>query len=167
MATGRTVCKFSKFQLEDIGGTLRDIPVTSYGDVGLGYDEVDLTAQQDAVKNVLLGQSNLSTTISGPFDNSPAVTASSSDATTPALSGSHTVLVPLVGRQTPISFGIYYGIQGHWTGGDPVFGATDSIIVTGYLVDLTNGTYTATIATAGNNRTNDPDWGTVQIAAST
>lgn len=159
---GRTLCRYTKFQIEDIGGTLRDIPVTSYGDVGLTYEEKDLTGQQELIKSVLNGQASFSTTISGPFDNSDVVAASTSG-NAPALSGSHTVLVPLVGRQTPTSFGIYYGIQRNWTDGDPVFGGINSIIVTGYSVDLENSTYIATIMTAGNNRGADPDWGTAQV----
>ena len=37
MATGRTLSKFIKFQIEDSGGAMRDIPVTACGDIGFPY----------------------------------------------------------------------------------------------------------------------------------
>jgi len=60
MATGRTSPRFSKFQIEDSGGTLRDIPISTFGGVGLTYDEVDVSAIQEVVKNFLTGQANFS-----------------------------------------------------------------------------------------------------------
>ncbi len=164
MSTGRTVGKFCKFQIEDTGGAMRDIPVNSFGSVGLTYSEVDVSSLQEAIISVLSGQGSFKTTISGPFDNRAAATASGTGAR-PALSGSHTVLSALAGGTTVKSFGIYIGIQGDWATGDPVFGAVDSIIVTSYTVDPAAGTYTAGIATAGN-RVNDPAWGTAAITAS-
>jgi hypothetical protein len=163
MSTGRTVGKFTKFQISDSASTMRDIPVTSYGSVGLTYQEVDVSALQEAITSVLSGQGSFSTTITGPFDNSAAVAASGTGAR-PALSGSHTVLSALVGGVVSKSFGVYLGIQGDWATGDPVFGAIKSILVTGYTVDPAAGTYSATISVAGN-RTNDPAWGSAAITA--
>lgn len=171
MATGRTVCKYTKFQIEDATadpGTMRDIPVTSFGNIGLTYDEVDLTAQQDAIKSVLNGQGSFSCTITGPFDTSAAVAASASGAAA-ALSGSHTVLEPLNGGNLPKSFGIYYGVQGYWSSDntDPVFGGINSVIVSDYTVSADGGpvTYSCKLTVAAN-RTNDPDWGANSITAS-
>jgi hypothetical protein len=163
MATGRTVGKFSKFQISDSASTMRDIPVNSFGSVGLTYSEVDVTALQEAITSMLSGQGTFSTTITGPFDNTAAVAASGSGAR-PALSGSHTVLNPLNGGAVPKSFGIYLGIQSDWATGDPVFGGIKSVLITGYTVDPATMTYSAKIATAGN-RTNDPAWGTAVITA--
>ena len=163
MTTGRTVGKYTKFQIDD-GTAMRDIPVTSYGSVGLTYAEQDVSALQEAITSVLSGQGSFSTTISGPFDNSAAVAASGTGAR-PILSGSHTVLSALNGVNTARSFGIYLGIQGDWATNDPVFGGVDCCLITGYTVDPANGTYSATLSLAGN-RTNDPAWGTAAIAAS-
>ena len=55
MATGRTVSKFVSFLLDDSGGTLRVIAIDSINGVGLTYDEMDVTAFTDAIKNVLPG----------------------------------------------------------------------------------------------------------------
>jgi len=164
MSTGRTVAKFAKFQIESSTGAMADIPVNSFGSVGLTYGETDVSALQEALTSILNGQGSFSTTISGPFDNK-AITAASGTGARPALSGSHTVLSALNGAQTPRSFGIYFGIQGDWATNDPVFGAIDSVIVSQYTVDPSSMTYTAKISTAGN-RTNDPAWGTAAIAAS-
>ncbi len=164
MTTGRTVGKSFKFQIEDSNAALRDIPVMTIGDVGINYDEVDVTALQDALKNALDGQGNFSLDFGGPFDNTAVATASGTGAAA-ALSGSHTVLSALNGAQTPRSFGVYIGIQGYWATGDPVFGAIDSVIVSKYTVNPANGTYSAHIVTAGN-RTNDPAWGTAIVTAS-
>jgi hypothetical protein len=163
MSTGRTVGMFCKFQISDASSALRDIPVNTFGNIGLTFAEVDVSALQEAITSMLNGQGSFSTTISGPFDNSAAVAASTTGAR-PALSGSHTVLSALAGAQVPKSFGVYLGIQGDWAAGDPVFGAIKSILVSEYTVDPAAGTYSAKISTAGN-RTNDPAWGTAQIAA--
>ena len=163
MTTGRTVGKYFKLQIEDSGGTMRDIPVTTVGGVGITYDEVDVTALQDALKGVLAGQGNASVTITGPFDNTAAQAASGTGAAA-ALSGSHTVLQPLNGGQTARSAGFYIGIQGYWATGDPVFGGIDSFIVTDYTVDMASGMYSAKIAYKAGATA--PAWGTAAITAS-
>lgn len=160
MATGRTSPRFTKFQIEDTGGTLRDIPVNSFGAVGLTYDEVDVSALQELVKSFMSGQANFSLTISGPFDNKAAASASSSGQVA-ALSGSHTVLEPLNGGLTPRAFGVYFGVQAYWSTGDPVFGADNSVIVTDYTVDPAAGTYSCKIVHVGGGTA--PDWGTSAI----
>ena len=163
MATGRTVGRFSKFQIEDSGGTIRDVPITSFGNVGLTYDEVDLSAVQELVKNFLTGQANFSLTISGPFDNKAATTASASGESAAAhLSGSHTVLEPLNGGMTPRAFGVYFGIQADWATGDPVFGADNSVGVSDYTVDPVAGTYSCKLYHISGGTA--PDWGTSAIA---
>jgi hypothetical protein len=164
MTTGRTVSKFFKFQIEDSGGVMRDIPVLTIGGVGVSYDEVDVSALQDAFKKFFSGQGTVSLTLTGPLDNTAAQAASGTGAA-PALSGSHTVLQPLNGALTPRSFGAYFGIQAYWSTGDPVFGGIDSIIVTDYQVTDNGQSYSAKIAVAGN-AVNLPAWGTAAITAS-
>lgn len=165
MTTGRTVGRFSKFQIEDSGGVIRDIPITTFGGVGLTYDEVDLSAIQEAVKGFLSGQATFALTITGPFDNKAATTASATgQAAASYLSGSHTVLSALNGGLTARSFGVYFGIQADWATGDPVFGGVDSIIVTDYTVDPATGMYSCKLAHAAGATA--PAWGTAAIAAS-
>jgi len=166
MATGRTSPRYAKFQIEDSGGTMRDVPVSSFGDAGLTYDELDVSAFQELVKGFVTGMANFSMTITGPFDNSVAVTASATTEDAGSfLSGSHTILEPLNGSLTARSFGAYFGIQADWATDDPVFGGVDSIIVTDYKVNIDNATYSCKIVKAAT-AANDPDWGTAAIAAS-
>lgn len=166
MATGRTSPIFMKVQIEDSGGVLRDIPVLTVGDIGITYDEVDVSALQDRVKTVMDGLGSGGVTLTGPFDNTAAATASASgEASGSHLSGSHTVLEPLNGLGTPRAFGIYIGIQGDWASGDPVFGGADSVIVTGYTVDPAAGKYTAKLGIAGGGTI--PAWGTSAITVPT
>jgi hypothetical protein len=158
--TGRTVGKYIKVQISDSGDTLRDIPVSSIGGVGIDYDEVDLTALQDAVKGVLPGHGNVGIDISGPFDTSAAQAASATTEAA-ALSGSHTVLQPLNGGTTPLSFAVYYGIRHNWEAGEPVFGGENLFLVTGYKVN-DDGTYNATIKLSAG--ASAPTWGTAAIS---
>lgn len=161
MATGRTVSKYFKFQIDDSAGTVRDIPVNSINGVGLTFDEVDVTAFQDAVKGMLAGQPDFTLTISGPFDNTAAQAASGTGAA-PALSGSHTVLYPLNGGYTPLTFGCYFGIRSHWATGDPAFGITSTaangITCFEYTVDPAAMTYTAKFRMYPGSAA--PAWGT-------
>jgi hypothetical protein len=162
MATGRTPDKYIKVQIEDATGAMRDIPFTDPGVAGISYAEQNVSALNEALESFLAGQGSFSPTLSGPFDNRAAVTASATTEA-PKLSGSHTVLSALNGAMTPRSFAIYYGVQGYWTAGDPVFGGVDCVVVTSYT--LNKGIYTCKIALAGN-RVNDPAWGTAAITAS-
>ncbi len=152
--TGRTVSKFCNFIVDDSGGTLRNIPVDSINGVGLEYDEAEVTAFQDAIKNVLPGHPDLTIEISGPFDNS-AVAAS------PTLSGSHTVLKDIAGGNTPLSLDVQIGIRHAWEAGEPQFGISSSstigMLCTKYTVDLADMKYSATFRVMGGTA---PAWGT-------
>jgi hypothetical protein len=162
MTTGRTVARFCKFQIEDSGGALRDVAIRTFGDVGLTYDEVDLSAVQELVKNFLTGQANFSVTITFPFDNTVAQAASTTGQSAAAhLSGSHTVLEPLNGGLTPRAFGVYFGVQADWATGDPVFGADNSVIVSDYKVSPDTGMGSCKLVHVSNGTA--PDWGTTAI----
>ncbi len=166
MTTGRTSPRFCKVQIEDSGGTMRDFPVKTVGNVGLTYEELDVSAMQELVKGFLTGQATFSLTLTGPFDNKAATTASATtEAAAAHLSGSHTVLQPLNGGLTARSFGVYFGIQADWATGDPVFGAVDCVLVSEYTVDPGAGTYSCKITKAAT-AANDPAWGSSAIAAS-
>ena len=156
--TGRTVGKWVDFIIDDSGGTLRSIPVDSVNGVGLTYEEVDVTALQDAIKNSLPGLPSCVIDISGPFDNSVVAAAGT-------LSGSHTVLTGINGVETPLSLDIQVGIRHAWEAGEPQFGitssATEGVICVEYVPDIANGKYSAKFVVMGGTA---PAWG---IAAET
>ncbi len=154
MATGRTVGKYMDFILDDSGGTLRSIPVQTVTGTGLVFEEMDVTALQDAIKNVLPGQPEMTIEIAGPLSNKAAASAGT-------LSGSHTILSVVNGGITPLSMDVQIGIQAAWTSGDPQFGitasATSGMLVTSYTVDIAAMTYAATLKVMGGTA---PAWGT-------
>ncbi len=145
--TGRTVGKFIKVQIDDVNGTVRDVPVATISGIGITADLVDLTALQDALTGGLPGQGTFEAPITGPFDTKVAAGASASGAA-PALSGSHIVLEPINNGSTPLTLGIYIGIRANWATNDPVFGITSSAANGVLLRDYTvsdDGMYSATI----------------------
>ena len=146
--TGRSVSKWTKFLLDDSGGTLREIAVNSINGLGLTYDEVDVTAFMDSIKNVLLNHPDLNLTITGPFDNT-------------ASTGSHTVISGVNGGNTPFSMDVRFGMRHAWESGEPQFGitssATSGVLVSNYTVNPDDGTYSATIRVMGPTA---PAWGT-------
>lgn len=164
MATGRTVTKWTRFAVDDSGGTPREIPVDTISPVGFSYDEVEVTAYQDAVKGYLAGHPDAPIEITGPFDNSAAAALAASGAA-PVLSGSHTVLQPISVPTftTPLGLWIGFGVRGYWTTGDPAFGvvapsATSGYICTKYTVE--GEKYSATFKPYPGTT---PAWGTAII----
>ena len=161
--TGRTVGKYVQFHLDDTGDTMREIPITAINGLGLSYEEVDVSAIQDAVKGFMNGQPDYSLEISGPLDTSAAA-AASTGGVAPSLSGSHTILKNLPNDLTPLSFAIYVGMQGIWDTGDPVFGLArttgaggSGILCMNYNVDPIASSYTATFRCAPGSAA--PAWG--------
>lgn len=132
MATGRTVTKWTRFGVDDSGGTPREIPVDSISAVGFVYDETDLTAYQDQVKGYLSNHPDAPIEITGPLDNA-VVAALAGSGAAPTLSGSHTVLSAIVGGNTPLGLWVGFGIRGYWTTGDPAFGVVAPSATSGYL----------------------------------
>ncbi len=167
MATGRTIGKFTKLQINDANsaGTLRDIPVATFADVGFkAGDAIDLTALQDAVKGFFTGVQMYEIPITGPFDDAAKVSASTSG-TAPALSGSHLVLKEISNKSSPLAFGIYIGMQDNWSTGDPVFGITgtsvNGCLLRDYTTDINTMMYSAIIY--GFPGSAAPTWGTAQL----
>lgn len=158
---GRTVSRYVNFIVTDSGNALRNIPVDSVNGVGLKYDEADVTAFQDAIKNVLTGLPDMSIEISGPFDTKAADT-------TPALSGSHTVLAAIVGDNLAHSLDVQIGVRHAWESGEPQFGITrasatnSGVTCTSYTVDLSAMKYSATFKVIGSVA---PAWGTAAETA--
>ncbi len=132
MATGRTVTKWIRFGVDDSGGVAREIPIDSLSPVGFQWDETELTAWQDQVKGYLVNHPDCAIDITGPFDNSIAAGFADGGAA-PTLSGSHTILAPIVGGNTPLALAVHFGMQALWADGDPVFGVITATAATGYL----------------------------------
>lgn len=153
--TGRTTNKWIDFRVDDSGGTLRSIPVDTINGVGLVYDEVELTAFQDAIKGALPAHPDCTITISGPYDTSPVAAAGT-------LSGSHTVLSGIVGGNTPLSLDVQVGIRHAWEAGEPQFGitstSTSGFLCFDYQPDLNTGKYTAKFRMFPGSAA--PAWGT-------
>lgn len=153
--TGRTSSKFVDFIVGDSSNVLRSIPINSLSAVGVVYDTQDLTAFQDAVRGNLTNMPDAPLSISGPFDTSAAATAGT-------LSGSHTILSALNGSNTPRSVDIRFGIRAANEADSPQFGitrtATSGYIVTSYIVDVNNMTYTAELRLIPGSSL--PAWGT-------
>lgn len=147
--TGRTTSKWTVFKVDDSSGTLRQIAVDSINGVGLVYDEVDLTAFQDAIKGALPAHPDVTITITGPFD-------------TTADTGSHTVLSGIVGGVTPLSLDVQVGIRHAWESGEPQFGITSSstsgFLCFDYQPDLNTGKYSAKFRMFPGSSA--PAWGT-------
>lgn len=141
MATGRTVTKWIRFAVTDKDGDPREIPVDSISPVGFVYDEVELTAWQDAVKGYLSNHPDAPIDITGPFDTK-AEAALAASGLAPVLSGSHTVLSVIDSvNLNPRGLWIAFGIRGYWTAAtDPAFGvaapsATSGYVCTKYVVE--------------------------------
>jgi len=134
--TGRTTFKFLTFSIDDTVPTLRQIPINSLSVVGVVYDEVDLTAWQDAVKGILPGMPDAPIDIGGPFD-------------TTALTGSHTVLSAVNGLLVPLSVNIAFGMRQAYVAVEPTFGitstATAGYLCVSYTVDPSTMMYSASL----------------------
>jgi len=153
-ATGRTTFKWIVFNIHD-GTALRNIPINSLSAVGVVYDEQELTAFQDAVKGRLPTMPDAPIDFGGPWDTS--ATASS-----PTLSGSHTVLSALNGVVTPRSLDIRFGIRAAPESDSPQFGITSSstsgYIITKFTVDPATMMYSARAVLVPGSAL--PAWGT-------
>jgi hypothetical protein len=150
--TGRTVFKFTTFEIDSTVPTFTAIPLVGLSVVGLVYDEVDLTTWADAVKMALPGQPDAPVEIQTMFDNT-------------ATSGSHVVLSALAGLMTPLSLAIKFGIRHAWEAGEPVFGITSTAAngywCSRYSVDPATGIATARFLVLPGSAI--PAWGTSAI----
>ncbi len=147
--TGKTVSKWVGFFIDDSGGTLRNVTgVKSINGIGLDYEEADVTAFADAIKNVLPGHPDLTIDVVSNFDNT-------------ADTGFHTVFSSLVGGNTPLSMDIQIGMRHAWEAGEPQFGitstSTSGMICTGYTVNPDSMEATAKLRVYGGTA---PAWGT-------
>lgn len=148
MATGKTHSRYIKVLLDDSGGTPRDITssISSIGDIGLNYDQADVTAINDSVMQYLAGRGDSDVNFSGPFNNT-------------ATTGAHTVFTGLNGANTAATLTVQVGIRAAATSGDPEF--EGEYVVTSYLIsgDMSNLTWSAALKPAFG--ASAPAWGTV------
>ena len=164
--TGRTVSKWIRFGVDDSAGTAREVPINTISVVGLVYEEQDLTAFQDAVKGSLPNHPDAPIEIGGPWDTTAAA-AFAASAATPVLSGSHTVLNPINGGNTPLALAVHFGVRHYWETGEPVFGIVSASSANGYLcvsytINSADMTYSAKFVLFPGSAA--PAWGTAIIS---
>lgn len=119
--TGRTNAKYIGFFLDNAAGTLTDLTAytKSIGTVGLTFEEQDVTAYSDGVKNVTIGRADAPLSITFQWDT---------------VVFAHLIALS---RTTPLSLDIRFGIRHDWEAGEPTFGISSSA-TSGYLLkDLT------------------------------
>lgn len=152
--TGRTVPAFTKLLMGAAGGTMTDMKINSLGDLGLTYEEVDMSAWVDACKGFLVGKPDFSLDFGGPTDNT-------------ASTGPSTLLRSWVGTNTILSFDVQVGVRHAWEAGEQQFGLTGAVstnsgvIVTKYVES--GGFYSATIRVIAGSAV-IPAWGTAAEA---
>lgn len=141
--SGRTNAKYIQFYLDNSSGTLTDLTAytSDIGTVGLEYDEQDVTAYSDGIKNVTIGRPDAPLQVTFQFD---------------------TVLMAhliALSKTTPLTLDVRFGIRHAWEAGEPTFGITSSA-TSGYLFkDFTSDgkTVVATFSVFGPTA---PEWAT-------
>lgn len=152
--TGRTIPAYTKLLMGAAGGSMYDMKIDSLGDLGLDYEEVEMSAWSDAIKGVLIGKPDFSLTFGGPIDNT-------------ATSGPSTLLRSWVANHTLLSFDVQVGVRHTWESGEQQFGLTgvvatnSGVVVTSYKES--GGKYSATIRMMAGSAV-VPDWGTAAEA---
>jgi hypothetical protein len=154
MATGKTHPKHITVTVDDSGGTARNISgsITSIGNIGITYDQSDVTTIANSVKQYLTGYGDASIDLSGPVNNDAAAAA-------PAETGASTILPALADSGNASTVTIAIGIRAAPTSGDPEF--SGEFVCTGYVVNAstTDATWSASFKPAFGAAA--PAWGTV------
>lgn len=140
--TGRTTFKYVLFYIDDSpdgAGTLTQLAdLMGLSVVGLAFDEVDVTAWADAIKNALPGQPDAPIVARFQF---------STDA--------FTLLSAIVGGETPLALDIRFGIRHAWENGEPTFGLTgtsdNGYLCTSVLLNPDDMTMEARFVLAGSS----------------
>ena len=152
--TGRTVPAFTNLLMGAAGGSMTSMKIDELGDLGLDYEEVEMSAWVDAVKGVLMGKPDFTLTFGGPIDNT-------------ATSGPSTLLRSWVGATTALSFDVQVGVRHAWEANEQQFGYT-GVVATNSGVCVTSykesgGKYSATIRMISGSVA-APAWGTAAEA---
>lgn len=152
--TGRTVPAFTNLLIGAAGGSMYSMKINTLGDLGLTYEETDMSSWVDAVKGVLVGKPDFTLDFGGPIDNT-------------ATSGPSTLLRSWVGVMTALSFDVQVGVRHAWENGEQQFGVTgvvasnSGVMVTKYVES--GGMYSATIRMIAGSAS-APAWGTTAEA---
>ncbi len=141
--TGRTNAKHIGFWLDNSAGTLTNLTAytKSIGTIGLTYEEQDVTAYSDGVKNVTIGRADAPLSITFQWDT---------------VVYAHLIALS---RTTPLSLDIRIGIRHDWEAGEPTFGITSSA-TSGYLLKDLTATDTEITASFVVFGATAPDFGT-------
>jgi len=148
--TGRTVKDFTKLLIGAAGGSMIDMKIDSLGDLGLDYEEVEMSSWSDAIKGVLVGKPDFELEFGGPIDNT-------------ASTGPSTLLRSWVGVMTCLSFDVQVGVRHAWESGEQQFGVSGTvasnsgIMITSYKES--EGRYTARMRMIAGSVA-APAWGT-------
>jgi hypothetical protein len=135
---GRTHSKWLTVKLDNSGGTLTDITAytNSIGAFGLTYDTQDVTAFNDLVKNVVIGQPASQITLGGPIDT---------------VIISH--MTAICGTGQPLSLDLQMGIRHAWESGEPQYGlsmsSTSGFVLYDFKVDPAANTWSASLDVFG------------------
>src|SRR5512146_362768 len=135
--TGRTIPAFTVLKLGSAASDMQDMKIDNLGDLGLDYEEVDMSAWSDAIKGALVGKPDFSLDFGGPVDNT-------------ATTGPSTLLRTWIAAPyTLLSFDVQIGVRHAWEANEQQFGFTGVIasnqgaILTRYVES--GGMYRATI----------------------
>ncbi len=139
--TGRTLQDFIVLKLGSAVSDMQNMKIDSLGDLGLDYEEQEMSAWCDAVKGYIVGQPDFELEFGGPIDNT-------------ATTGPSTLLRSWVGTNTLLSLDVQIGVRHAWEAGEQQFGVTgvvasnSGMILTSYKESA--GRYTARVRpTAG------------------
>ncbi len=135
-------------KMDDAGGTLRQFAegdITSV-DLGLTFDQHDVTGFGDAVHNVINGQLQAPVIVKGYL-------------TTTADIGTHTVIQGAFAAGAQVSLEVQVGQNAAPTAGDPTY--TGEFIVESYKPVMENGTAVTFEASLKPATGTAPNWGTV------
>lgn len=160
--TGRLTDNFIRVII-GISSTLYEWPIDSVNEVGLTYEPKDVSAWQDAIRNILAGQPAAPLKLTGPVDTSALVAAATSGQA-PVLSGSFTVLQPINGDRQPHTLQVLFGVRHYWETGEQGFGLQrDTSKNSGYTLTkftVSGGKYNAELDVMGGVA---PSWGTALL----
>jgi len=147
--TGRTIPDFTKLYISS-GAAMVDMKIDTLGDLGLDYEETELSSWSDAIKGVLVGTPDFVLEFGGPVDNT-------------ATTGPSTILRGKVGSNTASSFDVQVGVRHAWEATEQQFGIS-AIVTTNTGIIITqykekDGKYTARMRMVSGSAT-APAWGT-------
>lgn len=153
--TGRTIPDYFNLLMGAAGGSMVSMKIDTLGDVGLDYNEVEMSAWIDAIKGVLIGKPDFTLEFGGPIDNT-------------ASTGPSTLLRTwLATPNTLLSFDLQCGVRHAWEANEQQFGITgvissnSGVVLTSYKES--NGKYKAKIRMMSGSAVL-PAWGTAAEA---